>query len=234
MWPFKKTYNLLKLLPGGCTDYHSHILPGVDDGISLLEDSLAVLNEYEAAGIRELWLTPHVMEDCPNTTEGLRKVFGELSEAYSGSVSLHLASENMLDGLFQERLSSGDLLPIGRDGNCLLVETSYFNPPIGLHEFIGRIKSAGYFPVLAHPERYTYMNEKDYSDLKEKGVLFQLNIASVAGMYGMTAKKKAEYIMSKGWYDISGTDVHRVIQFSKMMSLRTELPGRKFPEMKQI
>ena len=234
MWPFKKTYNLLQLLPGGCTDYHSHILPGVDDGISSIDDSLAVLEEYKAAGISDLWLTPHIMEDCPNTTERLREVFGELSKAYSGPVSLHLASENMLDGLFQERLSSGDLLPIGRDGNCLLVETSYFNPPIGLRDFIGSIKVAGYFPVLAHPERYTYMNEKDYSDLKEEGVLFQLNIASMAGMYGATAKKKAEYIMSKGWYDISGTDVHRVIQFKKMTALKTEISRGKFPEMTQI
>ena len=55
------------------TDWHSHILPGVDDGFKSLEDSLAVLDMYQEAGIREVWLTPHVMEDIPNTTDGLRR-----------------------------------------------------------------------------------------------------------------------------------------------------------------
>lgn len=234
MWPFNKTHNLLELLPDGCCDYHSHILPGVDDGISTLEESLVVLEEYEKAGIRELWLTPHIMEDCPNTTHDLKKAFEELSDAYSGNVVLHLASENMLDILFQERLLSGDLLPIGEDGTHLLVETSYLNPPMGLNSFFDAIRKAGYFSVLAHPERYVYMDEEDYAELKKSGVLFQLNIASLAGMYGHQARKKAEYLLSKGWYDIAGTDVHRLVQFKKMAALKTEISPGKVQSMEKI
>ena len=81
----------------GMTDWHSHILPGVDDGLASIGDSLEALREYGALGIREVWLTPHVMEDMPNTTEGLRERFAELRAAYGGPVELHLAAEYMMD-----------------------------------------------------------------------------------------------------------------------------------------
>ena len=116
----------------GMTDWHSHILPGVDDGLGSVADSLEALREYGALGIREVWLTPHVMEDVPNTTEGLRERFGELCGAYGGPVELHLAAEYMMDSLLGERLRSGDLLPLGPEGRHLLVETSYFSPPARL------------------------------------------------------------------------------------------------------
>ena len=120
----------------GFTDWHSHILPGVDDGIAKLEDSLAVLKRYEEAGIRKIWLTPHVMEDFPNTPDSLREHLGELKEAYNGNIELRLASENMLDSLFEERLEKNEFLPIGEDGKHLLVETSYMNPPYAMEDMI--------------------------------------------------------------------------------------------------
>ena len=97
----------------GFTDWHSHILPGVDDGSANMEESLKILSGFEALGFSEVWLTPHIMEDFPNTTEELRSRFAELQESYNGPVKLHLASENMLDTLFAERLASRDFLPIG-------------------------------------------------------------------------------------------------------------------------
>ena len=109
-------------LLSGFTDHHSHILPGVDDGVKKMEVSLQVLQRYEEIGIAEVWCTPHIMEDIPNTTEGLKARFAELCAAYQGSIKLHLAAEYMLDGLFEERLEQGDLLTLGGEGNQLLVE----------------------------------------------------------------------------------------------------------------
>ena len=127
----------------GATDWHSHILPGVDDGIQTMEDSLAVLDCYEKIGIKEVWLTPHIMEDIPNTIEELRDRFQELQEAYQGTVKLNLAAENMMDNLFSERLESKELLPIGSKGDHLLVETSYYQPPIDLYGTLKRVKELG-------------------------------------------------------------------------------------------
>ena len=193
----------------GFVDWHCHILPGVDDGLPTMEDALSVLAEYERRGIAQVWLTPHIMEDIPNTTAGLRARFAELQAAYKGGVQLHLAAENMLDRLFVERFTARDLLTIGPGGDHLLVETSYFNPPMDLHGMLERIMSAGYRPILAHPERYIYMGEKDYMQLHGMGVEFQLNLPSLAGMYGPEARKKARRLGKLGLYAYSGTDLHR-------------------------
>ena len=211
MWPFRKKQTLEERgFFRGFTDWHCHILPGVDDGVQTMEEALQILAEYERLGVKEVWLTPHIMEDIPNTTEKLRDRFTELRTAYQGSVMLHLASENMLDNLFEERLEKNDLLPIGKDGKHLLVETSYFNPPMGLSNILLRIKAKGYYPILAHPERYMYMSETDYKRLNSMNVKFQLNQFSLLGLYGKEVQKRAKTLQKQGLYNYIGTDLHQI------------------------
>lgn len=210
MWPFTKKYSIASSgILQGFTDWHCHLLPDVDDGVRTMEESLQILSSYEHYGIKEVWLTPHIMEDMPNSTSFLRSRYAELKTAYKGPIILHLASENMLDSLFEERLQQGDLLPLGKEGKHLLVETSYFNPPYGLQDILQRIMSRGFFPVLAHPERYIYMGQKDYELLKQQNVAFQLNLPSLVGAYGEDAKRKAKWLLDNGYYQYSGTDTHR-------------------------
>ncbi len=190
------------------TDHHSHILPGVDDGVKKMDVSLKVLECYEALGIDEVWCTPHIMEDIPNTTAGLQARFAELCEAYKGPIKLHLAAEYMMDALFEERLAQGDLLALGNAGNQLLVETSYFTPPMDMDAILKRVKQKGYYPVLAHPERYVYMDKKRYEALKGKEIRFQLNLSSLAGAYGSEAKDKALWILKHDYYNLAGSDLH--------------------------
>lgn len=195
----------------GFTDYHCHILPGVDDGVRRMEDTLEILAEYEKLGVQTVWCTPHIMEDIPNTTQRLQERFCQLQEAYKGPIQLNLAAEYMIDGLFDQRLSEGDLLPLGPSKDQVLVETSYFNPPLRFEQTLGEIKSKGFYPVLAHPERYMYMSDKDYyKKLRMNGIRFQMNLASLAGVYGNTAKKKAEMLLQEGFYDYTGTDLHNI------------------------
>ena len=190
------------------TDHHSHILPGVDDGVKKMETSLKVLERYEQLGVAEVWCTPHVMEDIPNTTAGLQARFAELCEAYQGPIKLHLAAEYMMDALFEERLEQGDLLKLGDEGNQVLVETSYFTPPMDMDAILRRIKQKGIYPMLAHPERYVYMNKERYKELKNNGIRFQLNLSSVAGAYGSEAKDKALWLLKQNFYNIAGSDLH--------------------------
>ena len=190
------------------TDHHSHILPGVDDGVKKMETSLKVLEQYEQLGIAEVWCTPHVMEDIPNTTEKLQARFAELCEAYQGPIKLHLAAEYMMDALFEERLEQGDLLKLGDEGNQVLVETSYFTPPMGMDLILRRIKQKGLYPVLAHPERYVYMGNDRYTALKNEGIRFQLNLSAVSGAYGSEAKDKARWLLKQDYYNLAGSDLH--------------------------
>ncbi len=226
MWPFKKHVDSLSKagVLQGMTDWHSHILPGVDDGIRTMDDALAVLRYMEQAGVRKVWLTPHVMEDFPNSPAVLKDLFGQLEKKWKGNVEIELAAENMMDSLFEERLEKKDLLPIGQKKDHLLVETSYFNPPMGMDDLIDRIFHAGYFPLLAHPERYRYMVDDDYHRLREKGVRFQLNYLSLAGGYGETARKRAEWLLKQGYADVIGSDVHRL---AALQTLADRAPSRR-------
>ena len=374
----------------GATDHHSHILPGVDDGVETMDEALRILATYEAAGIKTLWLTPHIMEDIPNTPQKLETRFLELKAAYTGNITLHLAAEYMIDNhlrkLLQEtnklrpasegvvlpeavletpprfrgevvkdrrgeppkkerpqgsivnpyevtegskttstklrpalegrwheqsvvtegskttsnklrpalegrwheqsevtegskttkehpfgttegtktkncpssrrtsdavtegvetnklrpalegrwheqsEVTEGsnttkehpfgtteesklltrhlNLLPIGSKGNHLLVETSYYNPPMRFRETLRQIKSLGYHPLLAHPERYMYMDNDEYRELHDEGVRFQLNLPSLCGAYGNTVKKRALWLLKNGLYDAIGSDTH--------------------------
>ena len=302
MWPFsKKTTIAASGILQGAVDHHSHILPGVDDGVETMDEALRILAAYEDLGIKELWLTPHIMEDIPNTPQKLKARFEELKAAYKGNIKLHLAAEYMIDNHLRKLLNAreedktnkfrhsseggvlpeafqetpprfrgevvedrrgektpkecplgpaqserdnsiipqetnklrhsqcegrwheqsevtegskapngeGDnLLPIGNAGKHILVETSYFNAPMRMDETLQQIKSLGYFPLLAHPERYMYLDNTDYLKLHSQGVKFQFNLASLGGGYGKTVKKKAEWLLANGLYNIAGSDLH--------------------------
>lgn len=211
MWPFRKTITFARSgILKGMTDCHSHLLSGVDDGVGTLDESLRILDMMEKQGVRKLWLTPHIMEDIPNETVTLQEKFQELKRNYNGTLELALAAEYMMDNLFEERLDKDDLLPLEEGKRYLLVETSYFNPPMELLSVLQRIQKKGYYPLLAHSERYKYMQKKDYQALKDEHVSFQLNLPSLAGMYGKHVQEKAEALLKAGMYDRTGCDIHAI------------------------
>ena len=213
MWPFNK--KRIKVCQSGIlnefTDWHSHLLPGVDDGVSKADESLAILELMAESGVKEIHFTPHVMEDVPNRPADLRTGYESFVSSYNGSVRISLGAENMLDSLFAERLAANDLLPLSADH--ILVETSFINPPMDFHGLLRQIESVGFYPVLAHPERYRYMETDDYKNLQDMGVRFQLNMTSLAGFYGKTAQDKARFLLEKGSYTLAGLDIHSLNQF---------------------
>ena len=191
----------------GAVDQHSHILYGLDDGVKTQEDSLAILQLLEEQGVSEVWFTPHVMEDVPNTTEGIRARFEQLKSIYRGGLRFHLAAEYMIDTLFEERLAARDLLTHGND--TVLVETSSVAPPINLWEVLETMRKAGYRPLIAHPERYRYMDKADYKRLHDMGCVLQMNLPSIVGFYGESARERALDLLDKGWSAMVGSDCHR-------------------------
>ena len=211
MWLFRQKKTLAESgFFRGFTDCHSHLLPGIDDGVKTEEETWRILDEMERQGVRKIWLTPHVMEDMSNKTVTLQQKFLSLKQKYQGKVELALAAEYMLDNLFEERLEKDDLLPLEEGKRYLLVETSYFNPPMGLLSILQSIQKKGYYPLLAHSERYEYMQKRDYQALKEEHVSFQLNLPSLAGMYGKHVQEKAEALLKAGMYDRTGCDIHAI------------------------
>lgn len=226
MWPFKpSTVTIAQSgLLEGATDWHSHLLPGVDDGISKLEETIETLKLMGSAGVARVFLTPHIMEDVPNRPADLTERFEKLKIDLADTPyipSLELGAENMLDTLFSDRLGNRELLSVtlrtvGR-ADTLLVETSFINPPMGFHALLDDIRSAGFFPLLAHPERYLYMDLDEYDQLKHKDILFQLNLPSLTGFYGPMVKERAVRLLRRGMYDVAGSDTHSLKWFRRML-----------------
>ena len=219
------------LLEGFC-DCHCHLVPGVDDGVQELDETMQILEEWESLGVKEVWLTPHIMEDMPNEPAMLRDKFEEVTAFYTGDVKLHLAAEHMMDGLFLKRLEKNNVMPIGKDRSKLLVETSYYTPPMNMTDIIERIKARGYEPILAHPERYQYMDRQDYKRWKDWGVLLQLNVPSLVGAYGPEVQWKAEWLLKENMYDYCGTDTHSTGQME--LFLNSMISKKAVKRVKQI
>lgn len=216
---FRKKYSLIESgILKGMTDVHSHLLPGVDDGSPNLATSLELLAWLENLGLKKVWLTPHVMEDFQNQNAQLEEVFQTLKQQYQGPIELALSSEYMLDAGFSPRLPD-QILPLGKQH--LLVETSYIYCPVGFNDLLLDIYQAGFQPVIAHPERYMYMEEADYRDLKEKGYAFQLNLMSLSGYYGHRPQKVSEDLLKKGWYDFVGSDLHHLRRYAPLLETMT-------------
>ncbi len=216
MFTFKKSIINSGIFNGMC-DVHTHILPSVDDGVHSMDETLQVLSYYEELGIKKVILTPHIMSDLPyNNAEYLSREFENLKNLYKGDIELSLGAEYMLDSDFHKHLKSGKLLPLFE--NYLLVEMSYAVETANLTSIIAEIMSAGYFVVLAHPERYLYLDYKVYRRLKNMDVLFQLNILSLAGNYGKRVKERATKLLDDGMYDMIGSDLHNLAAFQQSVA----------------
>ncbi|GHU54247.1 capsular polysaccharide biosynthesis protein [Bacteroidia bacterium] len=224
---FKRAILKTNLLEG-MTDIHSHLLPGVDDGMQTREDSLEALGYMYELGVKHIYCTPHIMADLKdNTPEVLRTKFSEFAKAAPQGLELRLAAEYMMDAGFEAKIKEGLLTMANRH---VLVETSYLSPPLSLMDLLYDLSVNGYIPVIAHPERYMYMCDKDYRKLKESGNKFQLNLFSLAGTYGLPAQKKAMKFLKDGFYDFTGSDIHHLgnyqyslLELSLSRSQRTEL-----------
>ncbi len=213
---FKFKHRLLKSgILKGKTDIHCHVLPGVDDGSPDMPHSLDLLDYMENdLGFRTAWLTPHVMQGNGNTAAHLRPCFDQLVGRYTGGMHLHLASEYMMDAGFDERLQT-DALRLGK--HHLLVETSYMSGPNDLLDILLSVWHKDMKPLIAHPERYMYMSDDDYSQLKGLGYEFQLNLLSLSGYYGVRPRLVAENLLEQGYYDNVGTDLHHLDRFEDFL-----------------
>lgn len=203
-------------------DVHSHILPGVDDGAGEFADSVAILRAMHAKGVERFILTPHVSTMFPNKAAELRLRFDHLvatlPEDLAGKISLHLASEYMMDEYFD---SLTDLLHYSNQH--ILVEMSYGVRSSGLLETIFRLVQDGFTPVLAHPERYIFYfggkkrprGVEELEQLQEMGCKFQLNIQSLSGAYGPDSLANLKYFLDHDWYSFVASDIHAARQMAR-------------------
>jgi len=194
-------------------DMHSHLLPGIDDGSPNIETSLQLIRGMKALGYKKLITTPHIMWDMHKNTrqiilEKLEQVKLKLQEEKI-DIELQAAGEYFIDDYMGQLLAQKEpLLTFGN--NMVLTEFSMASQPFDLKDVLFEMQIQGYQPVIAHPERYTYLehNKVFYDDLKDIGCLFQLNLLALTGYYGAAVLELARYLAKKGYYELVGTDLH--------------------------
>lgn len=196
------------------TDIHSHLLPGLDDGVKTVEEAWQIIRRFEDLGYQKLITTPHIMNDYyRNTPEGIQAKKAELLDFLRQQnciIQLESAAEYYLDETLLQSVDNNEMLLTFGTARYLLFETNFLTEPYQLKDFIFKITTQRYKPVLAHPERYEYLNKNfdKLEDLRNRGVLFQLNILSLIGFYSLPIQKMAESLIDKGWVDFVGSDCH--------------------------
>ena len=203
----KADFSLLK------ADMHSHLIPGIDDGSPDMQTSLQLIRGMKDLGYSKLITTPHIMWDMyKNTRELILNKLEDLRAAVKAeglAVEINAGAEYFLYDYVAGLLRNNEPL-LTVSGKMVLVEFSLAQPSMSLKAILFEMQMQGYQPIIAHPERYIYLeqNKDFYEELKDIGCLFQLNLLSLSNYYGKSVHELAHYIIKKGYYDLVGTDLH--------------------------
>ena len=197
-------------------DFHSHILPGLDDGATDMDNAVALASAMKGWGFDRLTCTPHITNKFRNTPDTIRPVFEALQEAlYVKGIDVELkmsAEYRLVPETWPEDLEKNWLMPI--EDRFILMELPIFNPEdIGdikpLEEF-KKVISLGLTPLLPHPERYFYLPKEELMSYLEAGVKIQSNYGSLAGLYGDKAQQNVRELINEGIVSYYGTDMHNL------------------------
>ncbi|TAF95456.1 MAG: hypothetical protein EAZ32_07145 [Cytophagia bacterium] len=217
------------------TDWHCHVLPGIDDGATNEAETLTMLHQYVALGIKKIVATPHVRADFyKNTSQQIRQataIVERLILQHHLPLSIEASAEYFADENFLQLIEKEDLLPI--EGQYVLLELPLNQPTFLGLKLVENIQKKGLSPVLAHPERYRYWHQKprELTKWKEYGVCFQLNLLSLTGHYGAAEQKMAQALLDADLIDAVGTDAHGLRHLKKLNELAANTYFKKLQQL---
>lgn len=200
-------------------DFHSHILPNIDDGSKSMEESINLIEEAKLAGFTDIISTSHYLENYYESNNKERQdLIKEICDNNNFDIKLHLGSEiyiteDIINLIIQEKASTIN------NSRYVLFELPMNNNVLYLKEIVFRLIENDFIPIIAHPERYLFV-QKDPNmilELIEMGVLFQSNYASIIGYYGKEAQITVKNLLKNNMIQFLGTDVHRQNTIYKKM-----------------
>lgn len=199
-------------------DFHSHIIPNIDDGSTSMKDTINMINEARQAGFTEIISTSHYIQkyydlDCFEREKILDIIKKKVSEKNEINIKLYLGSEIYFTPEIIELIKNKKASTINST-RYLLFELPMNTKPLFVKEMVYELMQNGYIPIIAHPERYTYVQEniQYIEELAGMGALFQSNYGSIIGMYGNSAKKTLKKLLKNNLISFLGSDVHRTGQ----------------------
>ncbi len=195
-------------------DIHSHLIDNIDDGSQSMDQSIEMLRALSQLGYKKIITTPHIHPRYPNTPQiimaGLDRLQSEVSKQ-GLNIELEVAAEYYVDEVFIDKVArDSTILSFG--DRYVLVESSFINKPVFFESALFDLQSKGYQPVLAHPERYRFVegNDEWLAELKGMGIMLQVTLGSIGGYYGSTPQKLGNHLLQKGMVDFLGSDLHRI------------------------
>lgn len=195
-------------------DFHSHILPNIDDGSRSIEETFNLINEAKNVGFDGIVSTSHYIEDYYETNTPEREVWinaiYENLRAKNIDVNLYLGNEIYLSENLIKLLEEGKASTIN-DTSYVLFEMPLNAEPLNLYDIVYEMLQYKLVPILAHPERYSYVQKEPelIEDLIQKGVLMQSNYGSILGQYGKEIQKTANLLLEHNFIHFLGSDVHK-------------------------
>lgn len=195
-------------------DFHSHIIPNIDDGSRSIDETIELVKEAKEAGFNGIILTSHYIENYYETDVHERdvwvKAISENIHAKELGIDIYLGNEIYITNNIIELLKDGKASTIN-DGCYILFEMPFHQEPMDLYNVIYSMQENKLIPVLAHPERYLFVQKEPeiIYDLIEKGVLMQSNYGSILGQYGQKAQFILEKLLENNMVHFLGSDVHR-------------------------
>lgn len=194
-------------------DLHSHLIPGIDDGVKSWDESLDILGQLNELGYKKIITTPHIIQSYyPNTPTEIRKGVKELNRLITESnlsIIVEAGAEYYVDDHFAKQVETKqELLSFGN--GYILIETPFMNKPLFLEETVFNLQANGFKPILAHPERYAYLqNDKELiQNLTALGLYMQVNISSLIGYYSKEAQKTAKHLIETNQIHFLASDIH--------------------------
>jgi protein-tyrosine phosphatase len=209
-------------------DAHCHILPGIDDGSPNEKTSIAIANLLLELGVKTVVATPHVISDIYQTTseqilESVRKI-SRLFKKIGLPIKVIPGAEYYVERKFIDRIEKDDLLSWS-DEKYVLFESPVTREPMLLEEVVFKLKSSGYTPVLAHAERYRWLQQDlaRIDQLKRLGIRFQVNHPSFHLPKISRSGELARLLYIKGYVDLFGTDIHRATSYDQALASRGDI-----------
>ena len=195
-------------------DIHCHLLPGLDDGVKTEEEAIECLRIAEEDGIRTLVMTPHISEGVYDVSaDAIRAAAAKLRERAGQEgidIDIRIGSDNHLSADFIQKLQEGKILSLNETGKYILMELPKQIVPGRVHELLFRMRLAGYWPVLTHPERNHFLRT-DLSflmGLVRMGCLVQVTAASVEGEFGEEAEAASLVMLRRRMVHVIASDAH--------------------------
>ncbi len=199
-------------------DIHSHILFGIDDGASDIEESLEMLKAAQKANVDVLVATPHFREHVlnPEKTYENFKLLKKKSIEYNFNIAIKLGYEIMLSPILETAVDIVEKHDMDNTGYILMEipHSNYIEQVFRILEIL--LWKSKFKIIIAHPERLleSLFDKKMIEKLKEMGCLMQINIGSIKGVYGEKAKKMAKYLIVNRMAEFVASDAHSVRYYS--------------------